>query len=1080
MPFSHSIRLITSTIGLTFHREPTLPRWRFGLVGIVLYACIADIAHADEPKLPPPADRKIDFVKDVQPLFAARCYECHGSKKQESAYRLDHKGTALKAGALGDRAIVPGKSAESPLVKYVAGIDKDLKMPPKGDLLTAEQVGIIRAWIDQGAEWPDSASVTLDLRGKDHWAFKAPVRPAEPDVTDKNWAKTPIDRFILARLEKEKLKPSAEADKITLLRRLYLDLIGLPPSPKEVDDFLADSALPNNQQQAYEKVVEKLLASPHYGERWGRHWLDAARYADSDGYEKDKQRYIYFYRDWVIGAFNRDLPYNQFVIEQLAGDLLPNATQDQIVATGFLRNSMINEEGGVDPEQFRMDAMFDRMDAVGKSVLGLTIQCAQCHTHKFDPIQHEEYYRIFAYLNNDHEAQRTVYAADELMKVAQLSQQIKDLEAGLMHSSPDWEAKLAAWEQSVQSPVKWTTLAVENGGDNGQRYIPQKDGSILCQGYAPTKFDTHMKGESPLKTVRAFRVELLNDPNLPCNGPGRSFMGTCALTEFKVTATDKQDRTKTGPVKITKAAADFGNPDRPLEPNFDDKTDKKRVTGPIEYAIDGKDETAWGIDAGPGRRNVPRVAIFIPEKPVEMAGGTELSIYLRQMHGGWNSDDNMNNNVGRFRLSVTDAEVNPALETLPPRVREVLAIEKEKRSPAQVAVLFSYWRTTVPEWKETNDKIESLWQQWPKGSTSLILDARTDPRDTRILSRGDFLKPTRPVSAGVPAFLHPLADEKAPATRLTFAQWLVDNRSPTTARVFVNRVWQAYFGTGLVSTPEDFGLQSDKPSHPELLDWLACEFMDKGWSIKGLHRLIVNSAVYKQSSRITPELYEKDPYNRLLARAPRLRVEGEVVRDVALAASGLLNPKVGGPPVFAPAPAFLFLPPASYGPFVWTEATGPERYRRAVYTFRRRSTPYPMLTNFDVPNGDFSCVRRTRSNTPLQALTTLNETVFMECSRAMAVRVLKEAGKTDDERLAYAFRLCVSRAPEADEVAALKTLLEKQRKRVSDGWVNPAEIATGEAGGKVAPPEGATPADVALYTLISRVLLNMDETITKE
>lgn len=1044
----------------------------FSLLGVASF--YARVGQTEEPKASA-TEAKIDFVKDVQPLFAARCLECHGPKKQESAFRLDHKGTALKGGELG-QAIIPGKGAASPLVRYISGVEEDLKMPPKGEPLTAEQVGIIRAWIDQGAEWPESASVTLDLRGKDHWAFQSPVRPAEPAVTDKSWSKTPIDRFILARLEKEQLQPSAAADKITLLRRLYLDLIGLPPSPKEVDEFLADQ-----DPKAYETVVERLLASPHYGERWGRQWLDAARYADSDGYEKDKSRQVWFYRDWVIGAFNRDLPYNQFVIEQLAGDLLPGATQDQIVATGFLRNSMLNEEGGVDPEQFRMDAMFDRMDAVGKSILGLTIQCAQCHTHKFDPIQHDEYYQLFAYLNSDHEAQRVVYTADEQLLAADLSRQIKDLETGLAHATPDWEAQMAAWEESVKSTANWTTMVVENGGDNGQRYFPQKDGSILAQGYAPTKFETHMRGESPLKTVRAFRLELLSDPNLPCNGPGRSFMGTCALTEFKVQAVDKQDRAKTLQVKIVKAAADYGNAERPLEPNFDDKSGKARFTGPVEFAFDAKDETAWGIDEGPGRRNAPRVAIFIPENPVEMAGGTELNFFLRQMHGGWNSDDHMNNNLGRFRLSVTDAEtINPAHETLPPRVREILAIPREKRSTAQVAALFSYWRTTIPQWKETNEQIESLWKKWPPGSTALTLAARDEMRSTRLLSRGDFLKPTRVVSAGVPAFLHPLADSAAPGSRLILAQWLVDKRSPTTARVAVNRIWQAYFGTGLVSTPEDFGLQSEKPSHGELLDWLACEFMDQGWSIKQMHRLIVHSATYQQSSRVTPELLERDPFNRLLARGARLRVEGEAVRDIALAASGLLNPKVGGPAVFAPAPAFLFQPPTSYGPFTWTEATGPDRYRRAVYTFRRRSTPYPMLSNFDAPNGDFSCVRRTRSNTPLQALTTLNETVFIECARAMALRVLKEGGQTDDERLAFACRLAVSRAPDADEIATLKSLMARQQQRISDGWLNPLEVATGAKDGQLQLPEGATPTQAALYTLVCRVLLNMDETITKE
>ncbi|HEX4588675.1 MAG TPA: DUF1549 and DUF1553 domain-containing protein, partial [Gemmataceae bacterium] len=645
--------------------------------------------------------------------------------------------------------------------------------------------------------------------------------------------------------------------------------------------------------------VDRLLASPHYGERWGRHWLDAARYADSDGYEKDMSRQVWFYRDWVINALNRDLPYDQFVIEQIAGDLMPgrpdkpeapakdgpslalqacpNATQDQIVATGYLRNSMLNEEGGVDPEQFRMDAMFDRVDAVGKGILGLTIQCAQCHDHKFDPLTQEEYYRLFAFLNNDHEARRVVYTPAEQMRIADLRRQMREIEAGLRHAYPDWDERMRAWEETVKdNQPAWSPVRVTYTGENDERYYEQKDGSLLVQGYARTKWTAHFHGPSPLTTVRAFRLELLTDPNLPGGGPGRSFMGTCALTEFGVEAVDAKDSAKKVKVKFAAASADYANPVRDLEPNFDDRSGKKRVTGPVAFAIDGKDDTAWGIDAGPGRRNRPRVAVFAPDKPLEFPGGMALHFYLKQNHGGWNSDDHMNNNLGRFRLSVTDAEGATA-DLVPPEVRKVLPIPRERRTPAQTTAVFSYWRTTVPEWKDANDRVESLWQQWPAGAMTQTLAAREEPRDTRLLKRGDWLRPTKPVGAGVPAFLHPLPPG-APPNRLTFARWLVDRNSPTTARALVNRVWQAYFGTGLVATSEDLGVQSEPPSHPELLDWLAVEFMDSGWSLKHLHRLITSSATYRQSSRVSEELLRKDPDNRLLARGPRLRVEGEAVR----------------------------------------------------------------------------------------------------------------------------------------------------------------------------------------------------------
>jgi len=1067
----------------------------------------------DVGKLPPAVARKVDFVKDIQPIFADNCYGCHGAKKQEAAFRLDHKPTALKGGDLG-LAIVPGKSGDSLLIHLVAGLREDIgRMPKKSDPLTAEQIGLLRAWIDQGADWPENASLQLK-DSRDHWAFKAPTRPKLPSVKHPGWIRTPIDNFVLARLEKEGLKPSPEADRVTLLRRLSLDLIGLPPTIGEVDAFLADKS-----PDAYEKQVERLLKSPHYGERWGRHWLDAARYADSDGFEKDKPRFIWNYRDWVINAFNRNLPYDQFIIEQLAGDELPNPTQDQQVATGFLRNAMLNEEGGVDPEQFRMDAMFDRMDCIGKSVLGLTIQCAQCHNHKFDPLTQEEYYRLFAFLNNDHEASRIAYTPQEQQKRADLLRQMRDLEEGLRHKTPGWEERMAKWEDSIKTDQpEWTVVECRNAGENGERFYYYPDGSIRAASYAPTQWTAHFRGTNSLPAIGAFRLEQLTDPNLPCDGPGRSIKGMAALSEFKVEAEDLQNPTNKFWVKFVAATADFSNSEKELEAEFDNRSGKKRVYGPVAFAIDGKDDTAWGIDAGPGRRNQSRNAVFLPQEPLRFTNGVVLNFHLMQNHGGWNSDDNQNHNLGRFRLSVTSA-TNVTADPVPTGVREILKLARDQRSPAQIAVVFSYWRTTVPEFKEVNEQIEALWKQWPEGAPTLTLVARTEAapgdekRSTHMLKRGDWLKPSKEVTAGVPSFLHPLPPD-ADGSRLTFARWLTDRKSPTTARVFANRVWQAYFGIGIVETSEDFGTQSPAPSHPELLDWLACEFMDptwstraesaaatdrkkaadtasasndgaaasdpQPWSIKHLHRLIVNSATYRQSSKVTPELYQKDKYNRLLARGPRFRVEAEIVRDIALASSGLLNPALGGPGVFSPSPEFLYQPPASYGPKTWNEATGPDRYRRGIYTFRFRSVPYPVLQNFDAPNGDFSCVRRQRSNTPLQALTTLNEIVFTECARALARRALEEGGKSDDARVNYVFRRVLGRYPSPDEKAELMGLLQRQEKRIADGWINPLELATGKNEVPAKLPDGATPTLLAAYTAVSRVVLNLDETITKE
>jgi len=996
----------------------------------------------------------IDFVKDIQPIFAQKCYQCHGAHRSEAGFRLDHKPTALKGGDLGP-AILPGKAAESLLIRAVSGLEPKLKMPRKGDPLSTDEIAKLTAWINAGAEWPDSASAKIELK-TDHWAFKCPVKPKVPAPSAWPASKNPIDAFIGEGLAKAGLKPSPKASLETLVRRLYLDIVGLPPTPKEVEDFVRDfnrtdgtegtnrssseaaSHKSSVSHSSYDSLVEKLLASPHYGERWGRHWLDAAHYADSNGYEKDPMRFIWFYRDWVINAFNRDLPYDQFIIEQIAGDQLPKATQDQIVATGFLRNTMVNEEGGVDPEQFRMEAMFDRMDVIGKSILGLTINCCQCHNHKYDPISQEEYYRMFAYLNNDNEPWRVVYTPSEQKQRADILQRVSELEGKLKHEHADWEPRLKAWSATVKAAQpQWRTMAFEDDPSGGEKALRQSDGSILAQGYAPTKSEVKFQAKlnAPIK-ISAFRLELMNDPNLPAYGPGRSQKGMAALTEFNAEMKIDGKVTK---LKFAKATADFGEPENtPLVPYARDKeTDKdKRVTGPISYAIDGNDKTAWGIDAGPGRRNVPRNAVFVLDKPIEVKPDSELTVGLSMKHGGWNSDDLQTMNLGRYRISTTDA-ANAEADPLYGKTNA-----------------FAAFRTTMPEWKPINDEIEALWKQHPEGATTLTLDAREQPRMTTMLKRGDFTKPGDKVTTGVPAVLNPLP-KNADSSRLTFAKWIASRESPTTARAFVNRVWQAYFGTGLVNTPEDFGTQGETPSNPALLDWLATEFMDRGWSIKELHKLIVTSETYQQSSKVTPELLEKDPYNRLLARGPRFRVEGEVVRDIQLAVSGLLNPAVGGRAVMPDAPAFLFEKPASYAPFPWHIEADTQKYRRSVYIFRRRSTPFPFLSTFDVPNGEASCVRRARSNTPLQALMTLNETTSMEAATALAQRMIKEGGTDPARRIAHGFQLCTARKPSATEAMTLLALLHRQQSRKQADASDP-------------------------YTVIARVLLNLDETITKE
>jgi hypothetical protein len=1029
---------------------------------------------------PPPPD----FPREVRPVLAENCFKCHGMDKSEHRLRLDLREAALKGGKSGLPAIVPGKPEDSELIERITSTDDDEKMPPPDShkTLSPAQIDLLRRWIKAGAVY------------RPHWAFVAPVRPAPPKVRNARWPRNPIDRFVLAGLEREKLSPSPAADGVTLCRRLYLDLVGLPPTPLEVDRFAAHYA--RAPDEAVGRLVEDLLASPHYGEKWARPWLDAARYADSNGYEKDRERTVWPYRDYVIDAFNRDLPYDRFIVEQLAGDLLPNPTPDQIAATAFIRLSMLNEEGAIDPEEYRMVAMFDRMDALGKSVLGLTINCAQCHNHKYDPLPQEDYYRLFAFLNNDYDANPAYYTRDQRQAVADLRGAMATVEASMRAKLPGWEERLATWEEERRAAEPaWQTVSLENTGDNSQRYERLPDGSLLAGGWPPPTLTAKFKFHSPLGRITALRLEMLNHPDLPDGGPGRSYQGLFALSEFGVevasagpadpageapapaaptpTAEEKASPARRR-VKLASAVDDLGLSPSAFVQAFGLPSDAG--VGPAAFAIDGDSKTAWSSDIGPGRRNEERAAVFRTADPLVVPAGGDVFITLDQTtHRGSDSQD-----LGRFRLQVTDAATLPEV-ALSRAVIQALAVPRARRTAEQEEAIFRAWSPTVPEWKEENARLAELWRRWPEHITTYALQRRDVPRATHLLERGDWLKPTREVKPGVPHFLNPpLAG--GDGTRLELARWITDPKAPLTARVFVNRVWQAYFGVGLVATAEDFGLQSPPPSNPELLDWLACEFMvpsEPGvapWSIKHLQRLIATSATYRQSSRVTPALLALDPENRLLARGPRFRVDGEIIRDIALSASGLLNPKIGGRSVMPPAPEDLFQPPASYEPFAWTVEEGDGKYRRALYTFRRRSTPYPMLQVFDTPSGETSCVRRFRSNTPLQALTLLNEPVFMDCAIALARRTLEEAGGDDDAHVSQAFRFAVSRPPDRDERGALVSLLRRQRQRYARGELDPTALLSKN----LPPPIGVSYAEWASLAVVSRAILDLDETISKE
>jgi len=1021
-----------------------MPASRTRLVTVPVAAVVL-LAAAAPPKKP------VDFERDVRPIFAKSCVRCHGPKKAEGGLALDTKARAFTGGD-GGAVIVPGKSAESRLFRYVAGLDEENVMPPDGGELSPEQVEVVRAWIDQGAAWPETAAEAKAAAktGPDHWSFKKPVRPATPTVKYSAWPRNPIDAFVLARLECEGLAPSPEADRATLIRRVSLDLTGLPPTVEDVDAFLADA-----RPDAYERLVDRLLDAPQYGERWGRFWLDRARYADTNGYEKDRERSIWPYRDWVIRALNADMPFDRFTVEQIAGDLLPGATTSQKVATGFHRNTMTNEEGGIDVEEFRFLSLVDRVATTGTVWLGLTVQCAQCHTHKYDPITQREYYQLFAFLNNADEPELEVPDPAIARRREAIESQIRALEAARAGQFPGGaaalDAKQAAWE-AARRPVRWTVVRPSKMASKKHATMTvQPDGSVLVSGDKPNNdvYEVELAVEPAGAT--ALRLEVLPDPSLPDGGPGRApllSVGDFLLTELTVDAAGGPDSKAPRRLTLADASEDYSEPGHPAA-----------------LAIDGVTDTGWSVKGGIGK---PHAAVFNLKESGGLPAGARLVVtmhqeYIHQM------------TIGRFRLSVTTDPGPVKASGLPADVEDALLVARGERTPAQAARVRDHFLSVAPELEAANKKIAELRGSMPKPTTTLVMQERAPEhaRVTKIHRRGEFLKETDPVEPGVPAVLHPLPPG-APKDRLTLARWLVSGDNPLVGRVVMNQVWQAYFGRGIVSTAEDFGVQGAKPTHPELLDWLAVEFPARGWSLKAMHRAIVTSATYRQSSKATPALLARDPKNELLARGPRFRVDAEVVRDIALAASGLLNRKVGGPSVFPPQPEGATS--LAYGGGGWPVSTGADRYRRGLYTYLKRTAPYASFVVMDAPTSDTTCVRRERSNTPLQALTLLNDAVFLEAAQALARRVLARGPGSPDDRVTYAFRLCLARPPRADERQALVAFYDRQKARFRAGELDAAKVAgiDPKAG------TGDDPADLAAWTVVARALLNLDETVTKE
>lgn len=823
------------------------------LLGVL---CVSRLAMGGEPSPSPPA---VDFTRDIRPILAGKCFTCHGpdDKARKGGLRLDIRDGAIKSGRTGQPAIVPGKSGQSELLLRITSTDEVERMPPRksGKALSEKETTLLRRWIEQGAPYPQ------------HWSFIKPVRPPVPLVHDRNWPKNGVDHFILARLENEQLRPAQTADRHAMIRRLALDLIGLPPTLEEVDQFLKDQS-----PDAYEKQVDRLLASPAYGERWAQVWLDLARYADSQGYANDPDRTIWRWRDWVIQAYNENMPFDRFSLEQLAGDLLPNPTPSQLIATGFHRNTLTNTEGGTNPEEFRSTAIVDRVNTTFQVWMGLTVACAQCHNHKYDPITQKEYFQLYAVLNSTE--------------------------------------------------------------------------------------DNNSGNDSPFITV----------PQV-----GKS-------QEFETVNTQLSGVRK----------------------EYDEETRR----------IDAR-QAEW-------EKTVDRTKL-----PKEIAG--------------------------------------------------VLAQPAEKRDKKLLPKIQAYHRSLSATWTKLDADVKRLTTEMQKvGTTAPILRELDKPRTTHIQIRGNFLDKGDEVRPGLPTAF-PSSGETGAINRLSLARWLVSPDNPLTARVAVNRMWEELFGVGLVETSEDFGFQGELPSHPELLDYLATEYISLGWDTKKLLKLLVTSATYRQQSQVSPDLVRRDPYNRLLARGPRVRLSAEAVRDQALFVAGLLSPKLYGPPVQPPRPNFGLS--AAFGSTTdWQPSSGADRYRRAVYTRWRRNAPYPSLTTFDAPERTFCNIRRLRTNTPLQALVTLNDPVYVEAAQALARRIVHEGGETVQARTAYAFRLVLTRPPTWQEEERLTDLFEKTLAMYQKNVAKAEAMATRPIGPA---PKDMNVVDLAAWTVVGNVLLNLDETLAK-
>ena len=1111
------------------------------------------------------AERPVDFQREIRPILSQNCFLCHGPDENDrkAGLRLDVREDALKAAKSGAKAIVPKNPEESELLKRITHSDPDELMPPSksGKSLTPKEIDLLRRWIAEGAPYAT------------HWAYEKPVRPPLPKIEHEQWVRNGVDYFIVDRLEQEKLEPSPEADKYALIRRAAVDLTGLPPTREEVAAFIMDS-----RPDAYERMIDRLLDKPSFGEHWARMWLDLARYADSAGYADDPLRSIWAYRDYVIEAFNENKPFDQFTIEQIAGDLLPNPTEEQVVATAFHRNTMTNSEGGTNDEEFRSVAIVDRVNTTMAVWMGTSIACAQCHTHKYDPITQEEYFRFYAILNNTADADRPneaplheFYSASQDKMRAEWKEQIAALETRLSTTSPELDKAFENWAAAFPRKIDWHGSKPQKGTHERQESTSISEEGVITVTDGPAAEVYTL--ELPLDEAKfsALRIELNPGGSLSENAlitrvaasvlppkktvggrfirieiPGRDKILSLAEVQVfsgreNIAATGEATQSSTardGPAKLAIDGKTDGNytekstthTDKSENPWWEldlnavqelsriviwNRTDNglhTRLEGFKISILDDDRKVVWEdqineapkpslalnvdsarpvrfagafasstrekrdaanvltekTDSNKGWAPVPAEKsaqlTLLTEKVVSAPSGSKLVLTLEQ-HAERNRGL-----LSNFRVSLAENAELPKYAANPANILALLS-ESDSLSDEQRATLLKhYLRHVAPELQDERAQVAKLQKRVDdmKPSTVPVMAelAGDKRRTTHMQLRGNYLDLGKEVEPGVPAVF---VTGKQPDDRLELAKWLVSEENPLTARVIVNRFWEQIFGIGLVRTSEEFGAQGDLPTHPELLDWLATEFMAHGWDTKKFLKLLVSSASYRQSSRVTPELVERDPDNQLLARGPRFRMSAESIRDQALFVSGLISPKMYGPSVRPVRPASGLN--AAFGSSIdWKPSEGEDRFRRGLYTEWRRTSPYPSMVTFDAPNREVCTLRRTRTNTPLQALVTLNDPVYIEAAQGLALRMM-HGGTTVADRIRRGFELCVVRPPTDKEIKRLAELFGQAMAEFAGGPAKNAE--------QIAPKDAEQPIELAAWTTVANVLLNLDETLMK-